>query len=198
MVMNEVEKLELELQTTSANNRVDVLNMLAWQLYRTDVSQAQKYAEEALQLAKDRTYKRGIACSHQMLSFIFRVKGAYETAVLHAQTALPIFTQLADKNEIAQTHLALAMAYLRQGHYRRALDDCLQALRLFEIVENEWGQAMIYNVVSVIYSHQSDKERALDYRFRAAAIFERLGGQNDTTYRLQQYRANLPRARCTR
>ena len=81
LCINTLDTLELQLQTAKDSNRVKILCDLCWEYRFVSAEHALKYGNEALELANQLGYKKGIAQSYNDMGIIFIDQGKYNKAI---------------------------------------------------------------------------------------------------------------------
>ena len=161
-------KLELEKRTVTV--KVDELNVLAWELRRTDTKRSLVLAEEALRLARTESYDRGQAHSLLALGYGAMRSSDLQAAQAKVQRAAEFFGTLDDQEGSRQALNTLGIIYGQSGNYVGALKTFLTLQRLCTGLGESRALADTLNNVGIAYFNLGDHTNALDYYFKALDI----------------------------
>jgi tetratricopeptide (TPR) repeat protein len=93
-------------------NKVDILNALSWQYYRTgDSNRSKLLADEALSLAENLNYNPGIALSCKNMGNLLSEWGENSEAMNAYVISLKISEDIGDKTNMANCYYNIAMVY---------------------------------------------------------------------------------------
>ena len=110
-------------------SKVNTLNALSKQfLQAKNISDAKKYAEDALSLAEKKDFKHGIANANISFGNIYNLQGTtsyyegnYPEALKNYLAALKIYEKSEAKKETANVRRNIGLVYWNQGDYAEAL-----------------------------------------------------------------------------
>jgi hypothetical protein len=90
---HQTDSLKLLLPKSNGEQKVDLLNKLALAYAKNLPDSGLKYAQDALKLADELGYLRGLANAHLRLSTIYVTTTDYDSALSQAVVALELFDQ---------------------------------------------------------------------------------------------------------
>lgn len=178
-----IDSLKSVLQVEGiSKKRVEVLNLLAFELMRAAQADVDQYANEALQIARELNYDHGLAVAYKNLGLIHLVKSEYFMAMEYTYKALKAHEQVGDIAGQSKALNNLAMIMSEQKEYGRAYDFTLQSLRLKRQLGDSAG---VYNSYISIAEYFRDKKQyteAHTYIEYAWKGFESLGNAQGKAY----------------
>jgi len=185
----------------SARARVDALNDLAWQQWRSDSKNALSLCEEARTLAKILNYQLGLARGLNVRSRCHLRLANPEAALKDASEALAQFQALADQEGTEDAFTTFGVIELDRGHFTEALSHFLAAHRLCK-GRGDKREAVALGNLGVVHDYLGDYAISLDYHRRSWSVSKRCGdnalgekvSQNNVgymNYRLGQYEGAL-------
>lgn len=120
-----------------------------------------------------------IQCSN-MLGWILKVQGKYETSIQHFLYAIEIgLRKLGENNRwVASSYNNLGSVYSQKGDNDKALEYFIKALSI--IGEKSPLAGLSYNNIGTIYLEKGDYDRALEYFQKALTIRLQVLGEENT------------------
>jgi len=173
--MNEkVKKLHILLKSNQEKNkkRVDLLIEIAWNLWILDVNTSTEYSKEALQLAQDLKYPKGIAYAKRNLGMLYFSQTDLDKSMNCFIEAKKWFEDNDDKDGQAFTNLGIGLLYWNFGDFDIGFSHTNEALDLFKDSENLEGQAWTYNSFGNYYFDWKDYKQSLHYFQKSYDLFE--------------------------
>jgi AraC-like DNA-binding protein len=158
-------------QSTPSGNsdtvRVNQLIALSKKQQWTDPDQSLRYAEEALTLARDLNYKRGIATANTLKGFCFWTFGDNDLAIQCAMEALEISQRENYRLIEAESYYILARGYMDVRETLKAKESIQKAEELAR-EGKDWEQlCSIYNLKGVILFIEDKTDSALHFYTKA-------------------------------
>lgn len=150
------------------SSRVIHLNQLC-QAYRVvgDYNASLAYGKQALQLARELSYKTGMANAYCNIANTFCMRSNYPEAIKNNMACMQLRIELGDKKGIAETHHNLGAIYDKQGEYALALQSYTASLAIDDEIE-DWRNAIITcNNIGVIHERRGDYSMAISSYFLA-------------------------------
>jgi len=177
---DELDKLKEEIQTQPNDSlKVNSLITLSNQYLGTDLVQATRYGNEALDLAKSIDFERGIAYAYKAIALSYYFQANYPEAAIQFQNSLAVFTDLNDKVGIANILSNLGSTYFNAGDDTKAIDFYLRSLKISEEVNDRLRIGTALNGVGSVYNNNpSSVDKALEYFMRALPIFKEIDYQD--------------------
>jgi serine phosphatase RsbU (regulator of sigma subunit) len=156
--------------------RVNALNKLAYEVFRSNPDVTLQYSEEAIGLARQLNYQEGLAEAHKNMGLGYYLQSNYTGAFGEWENALRIYELLGDEKGIANIISNRGGIYYTIGDYVNALKDYLVALPLAEKVKDSVRIGTLYTNIGSIYSEQeSTLDSAKEYYLRALSLGEANG-----------------------
>ena len=159
-------------------SKVDLLNKIASDIFFIEPDNIYKYADEALKLAKDINYKKGIAEAYNNLGIYYRENGLYDVASEYYFKSLEIMESINDRNGIARCYNLIGIIYYYMADYDLSLKYYLKALNInIEQNDTKWigGNS---NNIGMIYERKGNFKKALEYYNKSLEINKKLGNKN--------------------
>jgi len=160
--------------TKDGEKRIEVLNNLAFAYTLVSVRESEKFVTEAMQLARDHGYKKGLAESLKVLGIINYVRSEYNLATEYTFQALDLYGELNDQAGQSKALNNLAMIFNEQKEYDRAFQFSRQSVQIKRSLGDSTGVANSYLTIAEYYRHAEDYIKALDYCKHAIRLFQSL------------------------
>lgn len=160
-------------------NRVIHLYQLAYE-YQS-VGENEKgliYGDEALELARQLDFKKGIAQANNNLGSIYLEQSDYPHALDYFLKALKTDEVLKNKKGIATRLGNIGAVFMLQGDLPKALDWYFKALKMAEELGDKSGITRYLINIGTIYKEQNDFAKSLVFSFKALKMAEELGDEN--------------------
>jgi len=163
------------------SKRVDALNALADELYRSNPDDAIRYAAEARNLAEELNYPEGEALANKNIGLGFYMQGEFPEALRYWEPALALYEELGDDQLVANLRSNMGAVYYTTGKYVEAMELFLPALKKAEELGDSTRISTLLLNIGVIYSESEGTwDEALEYYLRAIEMGEALGDQDIT------------------
>ena len=159
-------------------NKVNTLNVLAWEISRNEPTKAIEYAQQALGISERIKNEKLIADSEHQIAWANYLLGNYPISLEYNFKALKIRESLNNKKGISASLGNIGIVYYSQGDYPKALDYYFKALKMAEELGNKNRITFQLGNIGNIYAEQKDYPKALDYYFKALKMAEELGNKN--------------------
>ena len=157
--------------------RINVLNELCWELGGIDPEKAIEFGEQALELANECNFKKGIAKSYSNIGVVYDNKGKYNNAQNYYLKALEIYKEINDKQGEASIYNNLGIIYFYQRNFDKTLEYWFKSINIFEELGNKEGIATLYNNIGIIHFKQSNYLKAKDYYIKALELRKVIGNK---------------------
>lgn len=177
-------------------NKVNHLNgLLREYVTENEYDKGIACGEEALQLAQELSFKKGLSATHNGLGNLYREQGNFPKALGHFLNSLQISEQMNDEGGIAVSSGNIGTIYKNEKDYTRALQYFEKALSTFEKMNDRPRVAVVLNNLGILYwtrsedtlnlqARQAFLDHALEYYSRALKIDEELKNKNGMAIRL--------------
>lgn len=168
-----IDSLKKELPKSAADsNQVKILDMLAYTYSNINPDSGIKYALQALQVAQNAKWEKGIALANTELGINYGKKSAYDKAIGYHQQALSIYQKLNKQKSIAAVSSNIALMHQSLGNYPLALEYNYNAARIAEKLREDHMLAMVNENIGTIFLEQKDHTKALEYYNKANTIYK--------------------------
>src|SRR4030095_13519729 len=136
---------------------------------------AKKYADEAMAIAQQIKFKKGMAASYNNIGNIYSFQSNYPEALKNYFAALRLREEIGDKYGTATSYNNIGNIYRVQGNYPEALKNLLAALKLREEIGDKKGIAASFNNIGMIYHEQDTYPEALKSYLASLKLSEEIG-----------------------
>jgi class 3 adenylate cyclase len=151
-------------------NRVYVLNELSEMLHNRIPNESQIKAYEALKLAQQLQWKKGIASALQNCSKCLSSIGIQDSALSLEERALVIFEKLKDSANVGTSLNNIARIHRNSGRFDKAVEYSLLSLRFGELIHNTHVIKWALWHLGLIHFYFKQYEEALAYLGRAGSL----------------------------
>jgi signal transduction histidine kinase len=165
-----IDSLRQRLDGAEGTARVDILYQLADLYYNQDMKQSLNLGEEALTLATELKYERGIQRSHSILRRVHRRLGNYSVSIELTLKNLPISERLGDTLELLDSYMTLGNIYSGLQNFPDAQRYLLKALSLGRKI-NSPQLSNILNYLGRSYGKMGNYDSG-QYYIQAALLHE--------------------------
>ena len=133
--------------------KINMLNKRSENLSKIDVDSSSYLAQEALTLAKQANFKRGIAAATKNLAICNYVNGKSDIAIKQFIEAIKLFEELKDVSELAHCYSQMGIAYYLQYQYDNALKYYNKSIELYKKTTNKKDLAGVYINQGISYTY---------------------------------------------
>lgn len=173
MLKNPASDLEIILEAAAApEERIPVLNSLAWKLISTDAERAGRLAEEALGLSQKTGDSAGRAYSLLVMGTLQMEYDTTENALATLSETLTLMQNLKDSSGTARVLDSLGWCWYIRGDYSQALTSHERSLAMRQIQGNPEEIADSYNSLSAVYSDMGNYPEAVHTLLNALTLAE--------------------------
>lgn len=163
-------------QAVSQNdtNTINSLNKRSENLSKVDVDSSNFLAQEALTLAKQVNFKRGVAAATKNLAICNYVNGKSDIAIKQFIEAIKLFEYLKDINELAHCYSQMGIAYYLQYQYDNALKYYNKSIELYKKTTNKKDLAGVYINQGISYTYVKKMDLAESNYNEALKIYQEI------------------------
>ncbi|PKP33056.1 MAG: hypothetical protein CVU00_11125 [Bacteroidetes bacterium HGW-Bacteroidetes-17] len=161
-------------QTMDVDQRIKIINQMAYELRLQDPQKSFELSDEALTLAREKNSKEDIAHALNTKGYFLYNNFEYTQALNCYLEAIKLYNELEKEEDIAMLHYRIGSIYKTIGNYEKATESCLAGLKAFEALDDKAGIALIYRVMGSIYKYKGEYEKSLFYYFNGLKINEEL------------------------
>lgn len=169
-----VDSLQMALsQSTLDSNKVNTLNLLAFELYAFNPRHTLELSLESIQLATKLKFTKGLAKANNVQGIGYWYVGEYDSAILFFDIAQGLYGGISDKKGQSDVLNNMGNVYRVQGNYPNAIENYHKSLRIDEERGDETGVAISHVNIGLIYKGQEDLIKALEHYKEALIIFNK-------------------------
>ena len=128
------------------------------------------FANEQLNLAKQKKNKLQLSSSYHNKGIIFHVQGEFDSAQYFYEKSITIGKKLSDNPLISGTYNNLALISKNNGDYQKALNYFIEVQLLDEKSNNKKGLSSSFNNIALIYEDMKFYDKALTYHYKSLSI----------------------------
>jgi tetratricopeptide (TPR) repeat protein len=128
-----VDSLLQLLPSQKGEERINSLNCLAVMLFYENTERSIAYTKEAMNLAKELDYDKGIADAFRNRGYIFQHQGNFPKALDNFLEALSIFERLNDNYTLGWMYYDIARTHYLANNYPKAIEYGYKALDIFRL-----------------------------------------------------------------
>jgi len=160
--------------TTFINNAID----LAWMYMYIDTDSAYFYANQALEVAREKQLKYYMASAYRTIGSSFVTVAQYNEAIIYLEKSLEIGKQYMErypesreyKLNVASASCSIGVTYYYLAKYDKAIQNYMTSLKILEEIEMYNGMGICLNNLGNIYSDKKKYKKALEFYYRAVEI----------------------------
>lgn len=181
---NTKENIQQIIQAPPDSNKVKSLSDLCWEYRFISADSALFFGEQALLLARQINFPKGIAQALNDQAIIYIDKANYRRATDYLDQALIIREKLNDLTGIASIHNKLGIIDQKQGRLKEALEHQLASLKIYQQLGQDKLIGHTFNNIAIIHQNLGNLEKALEYHQDALNYRIKLNDQEGeaTTY----------------
>ncbi len=171
----EIDSLARLLDTTQLGiPAVDVMNELAIQYTNVNADTAIYYAGEALEMAEQLDYKKGIAAAYARMGSAYFSKAQDDLSLESYLKSLKLSEEINDSTNLCFVHQGLGIIYDIMGQEEDAMVSLRKALRIADLLSLNQRKANIYRSMSVVGNQIYSKDSAMSFIKESLRISEDL------------------------
>lgn len=155
------------LQAKPDTNKVKLLSDLCWEYRSKSADSAIIFGEQALELAQNLNFSKGIAQAYNDLGIIYIDKANYRRATDYFYNSLAIREEINDLTGIASIHNKLGIIDQKQGRLKDALEHQISALKIYQQLKHDKWIGYSLNNIAIIHNNLGNLEKALEYHQKA-------------------------------
>ncbi len=155
----QVDSLEQRLETVQGVERVELLNELFRKYFNNDPVLALNYATEALELAKQLNYAKGLAASYNDIGVIFRLRGQFDNALENYLEAYRNYSSIEEREGLAKVLNNIGTIYSLKAEYDKALDNYLESYEILQSLGSTEKIIGSLNNIGNVYREQEEYEQ---------------------------------------
>lgn len=165
------------LNAKSDTNKVKSLSDLCWDYRFKSADSALVFGQQALQLATELNFQKGIAQAYNDMAIIYIDKANFRSATNYLNKAMKIRQQLNDLTGIAALYNKMGIIAQKQGRLKDALQNQIDALKIYQNLKLDKYIGYTLNNIAIIHQNLGNYKKALEYHQRALEYRIRLKDQ---------------------
>jgi serine phosphatase RsbU (regulator of sigma subunit) len=158
-----LDSLERISKTGTIEQRVDALKMMTLYYFHTDTVKAKQYTLEALRIAREADYEKGIIMAHENLGRYYTEHGQYDSAMVAYNFVILNYDVPEHNTSIAACLIGMGNVYDISSNFEKALECYLEAEKRYEQVDNHLGLGLAQMGIGNIYNTTSQHREAKIY-----------------------------------
>lgn len=158
------------LPAATDTSRVQLLNQIGFTASNSDPAMSFKYAKEALELARQLSFKRGESTALGIIGTFYERFGDYALALDYKLQALKISEQINSRSSQARSYNSIGILYFRQKKYEKALEYYEKALQLAQEQKLTEASAVYLLNIGEVYQEMGEYDKAVAYEERSMKI----------------------------
>jgi signal transduction histidine kinase/DNA-binding response OmpR family regulator len=162
--------LRLNSHTLNDTNKVSLLTTISSNAWGIDPEKTKYYAEQALKLAEDLGYTKGIGDSYRGIARYYWSQTEYDHSMDYSLKALKAYEKCHNLEGQAWCYGTIGLNYSQANNYEKAIHYHTVSLAINERINNTNGLARDLNNLGYVYELAKDYVRSLDYYQRALDI----------------------------
>ena len=174
-----IKELEKKVESSDGIKKIENLNELAFEYHKVNPELTEKYANEALVLAKKIKYNEGIACSLNYIGISYHLRSKFDLALMNYKKSLKIYKGIVNTNQIARLYSNIGGLFERKGEYQEATKYQFLSIEILEKGENKKGLASSYNNLAINYQKMNKFEDALSYYLKSFDLKKEIGDKKE-------------------
>ena len=144
-------------------NKVKTLLRISDSYRDINPSEGIKYGEQAVELASQLKWKKGIAMALNGKGDNYFYKGDFQNALEYFEKSLRIYQEIGNRQGMADVYSNIGALKMNQGKLPEALENYFSALKIYEDLKVKRGIALEEYNISVIYSNLGKQDKGLEY-----------------------------------
>jgi two-component system, NarL family, sensor kinase len=155
--------------------KVSVLSDLCFYYRGISSDSAMLFGKQALGLAENLKWEKGIAQAYNDIAIIHMDKNEYDAAIILLNKSLELRKKLGDKLGEAAVYNKLGIIYQEKFQLNEALKYNYKALDIYEKLEHKYYLGFVLNNIGVLHFNLREYEKAIEIQNRALAYRKETG-----------------------
>ena len=156
------------------NERVRLLNEIAYKVRNNNINKTLQYATEADSLCNVLKFRKGNAESQLLIGTHYFLKANFPKAKEYFEKSLSIATEINDKPSLSNALGRIGVVYLQQADFPKALEFLGKSIKLSEEINDKLAIAITSNNIGIVYYYQGDYVKTIEYYKKSLSIAEDL------------------------
>lgn len=182
-----VDSLKLKLEVSVDSSRVDLLNELAYNYYYFNNDSTENYALQAIALATELGYKKGLSEAQRMMGISYKAKNEEGKAIEWLYEGLKTAQSIDYYQGIADNLNSLGIFYNSIEDHKQAISYFKSSVNYQIMAGNILREGIIYSNLGVIYIVKDDLDSSLYYFKKSLALLDSIGDERWLAMVYSQY-----------
>jgi len=175
-----VDSLRILISNHTDTSRVNILNQLSAEYYsQAAYDSSIKYAGQALLLAEQYEYTKGLSAAYQNLGEAYYELELFEKSIDNYSKSIEQKKLMDDKKGIAYCLHVIAILYRKMNNLDKAIIFEFQSLDIAEKINDQQRIAYVSNGIAIIYHTLRQYDKALQYYSKLLDIATTLRNKTD-------------------
>ena len=157
------DRLQQRLSARPDTNKVILLSNLCWEYRTVSADSALLFGTEALQLARQINYSKGIAQANNDLGILYIDKADFKKATGCLNESMKIREKLNDLPGMASLFNKLGIIDQKQGRLKEALENQISALKIYRKLGQDRWIGYTLNNIAIIHQNLGNLDKSLEY-----------------------------------
>jgi len=159
-----IDSLEQQLTKVQNTDKIDLLNQLSEEYcYEGDYQKSRDYADEALYLATEINYTKGMADALMNIAEYFYAVEIFDNSAEYYLKAFENYEILEEKEDMSYCSNVAGICYRKIFEYDKSIEYHLQSLRIAEEIENDYRISAAVYSLGILYHNMNEFDKALEY-----------------------------------
>jgi len=160
---NNVENLKTQLKTVEDSKKSSIAYKIALFYYDSDDKLCEKYAEDAIDFAKESSQKVMLTNSYHLLAMFYVKTKDYKKAVKYYDREYDVLKSTDHKKDIAMVLFNLGNLHNKLGNNRRSTKNFEESLAISTEINYHYLTKRTYNLLYEVYYERRKYDKALTY-----------------------------------
>ncbi len=174
--------MDQEIDMQALRDKIDRLNLQAWDVRVNDSPRSLELSREAVELARGINYHLGLAHGLKSLGFCFVRVAKNNEALPLLQEALALFGSFNDPEGQAVVNEYLAVIHRNRGDFGAALELLFKSLEVNEQTTLSENLGTNHYHIGVTFKYLGNFEKALDSLYKSLSIYRELNNRLFESY----------------
>ena len=172
-----IDSLKSQLANSSDSTRVDLLNELAYNFYYFDNDSTENYALQAIALATELNYKKGLSEAQRMIGISYKSKNDEGKAIEWLYKGLKTAQSINYDQGIGDILNSLGIFYNSIEDWDQALSYFKQSVAYQKSAGNILREGLLYTNIGVIYLAEAELDSSLYFFQQSLSILDSIGDE---------------------
>ena len=179
----EIDSLKIELKNHKKQDttRINLLNELAFVLYKKGINKTEEYLEESEEIAKLIDFKKGKARSLYLKGKVQATQSNFDEGFRLISEALQLYKTINNDHGISLCYEGMGLLLKDKGERKEAIAYYLKSARVNEAMGNKKDVSNTFRSIGVTYFEIGNYTEALNYYEKALQISKEINNEGITS-----------------